>query len=104
MHLEHVITSDAIFKFYTSFSNYATFKAFFNYLQLVCNFLLCAEQKIHSIQAKRGTQKSLKPEQELFKVFVPLRCGLLGLDIAQYSRIETTWLAFLYQRLRALPM
>ena len=45
-------------------------------------------------------------------VLVRLRCGLLSLDIAnrfgisqaQFSRIEDTWLAFLYHRLRALPI
>ena len=32
-HLHHVVASDSNFKFYTSFPNYATFKAFFNNLQ-----------------------------------------------------------------------
>jgi hypothetical protein len=63
-------------------------------------------------QAKHGRTRSLPPEQELFMILVRLRCGLLGLDIAnrfgisqaQYSRIETTWLGFLYHGLRALPI
>ncbi|XP_028406791.1 uncharacterized protein LOC114529234 [Dendronephthya gigantea] len=116
LRLEHVIASDANFKFYTSFPNYTTFKAFFNYLQPACNLLMYAgtknSQHASETQAKRGTQRSLTPEQELFMVLVRLRCGLLGLDVAnrfgispaQYSRIETTWLAFLYHRLRALPI
>ena len=45
-------------------------------------------------------------------VLVGLRCGLLEVDIAhrfsisqsQVSRIWTTWLSFLYHRLRALPI
>jgi hypothetical protein len=63
-------------------------------------------------QEKHGRTRSLPPEQELFMILVRLRCGLLGFDIAsrfgisqaQYSRIETTWLGFLYHRLRALPI
>ena len=116
LRLEHVIASDVNFKFYTSFPNYETFKAFFNYLQPACNFLMYAgtknSQHISETQAKRGTPRSLTPEQELFMVLVRLRCGLLSLDTAnrfgisqaQYSRIETTWLGFLYHRLRALPI
>ena len=63
-------------------------------------------------QAKRSVPRSLTPEQELFMVLVRLRCGLMGLDTAnrfgisqaQCSRIEGTWLSFLYHRLRALPI
>ena len=102
----------ANFKFYTSSLNYATFKAFFNYLQpATSNFFMYAgsknSQHTTEAQAKRGTQRSLTPEQELFMVLLRLRSGLLGLDItdyfgisqAQYSRIETAWLAFIYPRL-----
>ena len=112
----HVVASDVNFKFYTSFPNYATFKAFFNYLQPACNFLMYAgtknSQHTTETQAKRGVPRSLTPEQELFMVLVRLRCGLMGLDTAnrfgisqaQYSRIERTWLSFVYHRLRALPI
>ena len=116
LRLEHVVASDVNFRFYTSFPNYATFKAFFNYLQPACNFLMYAgtknSQHTTETQAKRGVPRSLTPEQELFMVLVRLRCGLMGLDTAnrfgisqaQYSRIERTWLSFLYHRLRALPI
>ena len=60
-------------------------------------------------QAKRGVPRSV---QELFMVIVRFRCDLMGFDTAnrfgisqaQYSRIERTWLSFLYHRLRALPI
>ena len=119
LRLEHVVASDhdVNFKFYTSFPNYATFKAYFNYLQPACNFLMYAgtknSQHTTETQAKRGVPRSLTPEQELFMVLVRLRWGLMGLDTAnrfgisqaQYSRIERTWLPFLYHRLiRALPI
>ena len=38
LRLEHFVASDVNFKFYTSFPNYATFKAFFNYLQQLVIF------------------------------------------------------------------
>ena len=116
LRIEHVIASDANFKFYTSFPNYATFKVFFDYLEPACNFLMYTGSKntehTSEVHDKCGRPRSLSPEQELFMVLVRLRCGLLSLDIAnrfgisqaQYSRIENTWLAFLYHRLRALPI
>ncbi len=72
----------------------------------------CNTEHVEATQQKHGRPRSLSPEQELFMVLVRLRCGLLGLDIAnrfgishtQFSRIETTWLGFLYHRLRALPI
>ena len=111
----HVIASDANFKFCTSFPNYATFKAFFDYLQPACNFLMyagsCNTKHVEPRKQKHGRPRTLSPEQELFmRLLVQLRCGLLGLDVAdrfgishtQFSRIETTWLGFLYHRMRAL--
>ena len=94
----------------------ATFKVFFDYLQPACNFLMYTGSKntehTSEVHDKCGRPRSLSPEQELFMVLVRLRCGLLSLDIAnrfgisqaQYSRIEDTWLAFLYHRRRALPI
>ena len=72
----------------------------------------CNTEHAEATLEKHGRQRSLSPEQELFMVSVRLRCELLGLDIAnrfgishaQYSRIETTWLGFLYHRMRALPI
>lgn len=116
LRLEHVIASDANFKFYTSFQNYATFKAFFDYLQPACNSLMYVGSNNTELsseaQSKHGRTRSLSPEQELFMVLVRLRCGLLevdnanrfGLSQSQVSRIWTTWLSFLYHRLRALPI
>ena len=54
----------------------------------------------------------MTPEQELFLVLVRLRLGLLVQDIAHrfntsasnVSRIFKTWIVFLNQRLRALPI
>ena len=54
----------------------------------------------------------MSPEQELFLVLIRLHLGLLVQDIAhrfnisttQVSRIFKTWIIFLYQRLRVLPI
>ena len=113
LRIVHVIASDANFKFYTSFPNYAAFKVFFDYLQLACNFRMYTgsnnTEHTSEVHDKCGRPRSLSPEQELFIVLVRLRCGQLSLDIANrfgilqahYSRIEDTWLAFLYHRLKS---
>ena len=90
------------------------------YYLTICNLLviflctLALKNTEHTLEVdnEHGRPRSLSPEQDLFMVLVRLRCGLLNLDIAnrfgisqaQYSRIENTWLAFLYHRLRALPI
>ena len=93
---------------FSSFLNRQVVKVVKNYLQPACNFFIFAGTKnlrpTTETQAKRGTQRSLTPEQYFLIILVGLRCGLLGIDIAslfeilhaQYSRIETTWLAYLY--------
>ena len=61
---------------------------------------------------KHGKARSLSPEEELFMVLSRLRCGFLGQDLAHryampkahISRIWTTWITFLHQRLRFLPI
>ena len=86
------------------------------YFLTICNllviFLCTLVQKTQSIHQKCTTSLGDQGNyHHLFMVLVRLRCGLLSLDIAnrfgiseaQYSRIEDTWLAFLYHRLRALP-
>ena len=115
-HLERFINSDSDFKFYTGFPNYSCFKAFYNYLSPACEHLLYHGSNTAPItsdsQTKCGKPRSMSPEQELFLVLIRLRLGLLVQDIAhrfsisttQVSRIFKTWIVFLYQRLRALPI
>ena len=113
--MERFIGSDHDFRFYTGFPNYSTFKVFFDFLSPACNSLIyygsstgtCSQQ-----QKKRGKPRSISPGQELFMVLVRLRCGLLIEDLAHryslssshVSRIWITWLAFLHQQLRMLPI
>ena len=73
--IERFIGSDSDFRFYTGFPNYMTFKAFFDYLSPACNHLIYHGSNTVPItdecQAKRGKERSLSPEQELFLVLSP---------------------------------
>ena len=114
--LERFISSDIDFKFYTGFPDYTTFKAFFNYLSPECCHLnyhgSTTAPILSDTQKKCGKQRSLSPEEELFMVLSRLRCRFLGQDLAHrygispshLSRIWTTWITFLHQRLRAMPI
>ncbi len=114
--LERFIGSDGDFRFYTGFPNYSIFKAFYDYLSPACEHLVYHGSNTAPIpsesQIKCGKQRSMSPEQELFLVLTRLRLGLLLQDIAHrfnispssVSRIFKTWIPFLHQRLRALPI
>ena len=114
--MERFIGSDSDFRFYTGFTDYSTFKAFFNYLSPACNHLIYRGSTTRPInsntQRKCGKQRSISPEQELFLVLSRLRCGFLlqdlahryGMSPAHISRIWTTWITFLHHHLRALPI
>ena len=114
--MERFISSDSDFRFYTGFPNYSSFKAFYDYLSPACEHLVYHGSNTAPItsqsQIKCGKQRSMSPEQELFLVLTRLRLGLLLQDIAHrfnlspssVSRIFKTWIPFLHQRLRALPI
>lgn len=63
-------------------------------------------------QEKRGRKRSLSSEEELFLFFSRLRCGLMEKDLAnrynistsQVSNIWITWLDFVHNRLRSIPI
>ena len=113
--LERFIGSDHDFKFYTGFPDYATFSSFFEYLSPTCQNLIYygSNTSLNSAtQTKHGKPRLLSPQQELFMVLSRMRCGLLLEDVAHrfslstshVSRIWITWVAFLHQRLLALPI
>ncbi len=114
--LERFVGSDHDFRFYTGFPDYVTFKVFFDYFTPACYHLIYYGSTTTEItsetQKKRGKARSLSPEQELFMVLVRLRCGLLIEDVAHrfdlspshVSRINITWITFLSQQLRFLPI
>ena len=117
--LERFIASDHEFRFYTGFPDFATFKVFFDYLSPACNNLIYyghpngTETVVISEEHKKsGRARTLSPEQELFMVLVRLRCSLLledvahrfNLSLSHVSRIWVTWVNFLHQQLRILPI
>ena len=113
--LERFIGSDHNFKFFSGFPDYATFSAFLDYLSPACDNLIYYGSKTSenpTNQTKHGKPRSLSPDQELLMVLSRLRYGLLledvthrfGLSTSHVSRIWITWIAFLYQRLHALPI
>ena len=114
--MERFIGSDTDFRFCTGFPNYNCFKAFFDYLSPACAHLVYHGTKTaprtSEHQNKCGKPRLMSPEQELFLVLTRLRLGLLLQDIAcrfntsasNVSRIFKTWIVFLNQRLRALPI
>jgi hypothetical protein len=87
---------------------------FFEYLSPACHNLKYHGSNTckNSNQAKHGKPRSLCQEQELFMVLTRIRRGLLledvahrlGLSTSHVSRILITWVTFLHQRLRALPI
>ncbi len=80
--LERFVSSDHDFKFYTGFPDYATFKAFFNYLSPECHHLnyhgSSTAPVLSEDQKKHSKQRALSPEEELFIVLSRLRCDFLG--------------------------
>ena len=114
--LERFKDSDSDIEFYTGFSNYSKFQRFFNFLSPACLKLRYIGSNNADLQSehqeKRGRKRSLNPEEELFLVLSRLRCGLLERDLAnrynisvsQISNIWITWIDFLHQRLRSIPI
>ena len=104
--LERFTGSDIDFKFYTGFPDYTTFKAFFNYLSPECCHLnyhgSTTAPILFDTQKKCGKQRSLSPEEELFVVLS--LAHRYGISPSHLSRIWTTWITFLHQRLRAMPI
>ena len=113
---DHIKNNDSDIELYTGFSNYATFKAFYDYLSPACERLQYIGSKNTTkpteSREKCGPMRTLSPEKELFLCLVRLRLGLLERDLAnrfnistsQVSRIWVTWLDFLYRRLRSIPI
>ena len=94
-------------------------KFFFDYLSSACSNLIYygypngTETVVISEEHKKsGRAWTLSPEQELFMVLVKLHCGLLledvahrfNLSLSHVSRIWVTWVNFLHQTIRILPI
>ena len=69
--LERFVSSDHDFKFYTGFPDYATFKAFFDYLSPECNHL-----NYHRLSTAAVLRRSKKAWQTMS--IIPRRRGFYG--------------------------
>lgn len=111
-------SSNEDIRFYTGFPTYTALCAFFQFLQPECNFLyyVGSDNKSYGVPyellTKRGPSRSLSPLEELFLTLVRLRKGLpekvigdlYNLSEGHISKIVNTWILFLYDRLRCLPI
>jgi len=93
-------------QFYTGFTSFALFLAFFELLGPAVHHLNYWGSK-EGVRKRRRLRK-IDPKNQLFLVLVKLRLNLrhrdlafrFGLSITQVSRYITTWICFLYRELR----
>ena len=99
---------DHLVRFYTGFTSYMVYLAFFNFLGPVVyklNYWGCKEGS-----RLRKCCRKLDPENQLFVTLVKLRLNLkttdlgfcFGLSTSQVSRYVTTWLCFQYHHVKEL--
>lgn len=116
--IQRFSSSDVDIRYYTGFKSYRALSCFFQFLQPECNFLYyvgtqnTSQGVPYDTIAKRGPARSLSPLEELFITLVRLRKGLpekviadlFDLSEGHVSKILNTWIIFLYDRLRYLPI
>ena len=114
--LDNIAYNDKKVSFYTGFPSRAALMVFFKFLGPAVNELIYWNSKLEDVAAcevkKKGRPRSLAPIDEFFLVMVWLRLGLLeqyladqaGVSCATISRIFTTWINFLYLKLKESPL
>lgn len=111
--LYNISSDDAKISFYTGFPSYAALEVCYKFLGPAVNNLIYWNGKSTNSGVKgSGRSRSLTPKQEFFLVLVRLRLGLLEQDVADrfevscstVSRIFTTWINFLYLKLKDIPL
>ena len=112
--LANIADNDKKVSFYTGFPTYAALMACFKFLGPAVNQLIYWNSKLDdTCETKRkGRPRTLAPIEEFFVVLVRLRLGLLeqdladrfGLSCATISRIFTTWINFMYLKLKEIPL
>ena len=113
--LANIAGDDSKIAFHTGFPSYDSLKAFYNFLGPAVNNL-CYSYKNNEddsdAKQKRCRPRSLPPLEEFFLTMVRLRLGLMEQDLAYrfgisqptVSRIISTWINFIYLRLKELPL
>ena len=106
--IEQVQHDDHLFCFYTRFTSFAIFLAFFEFFGTCCSQteLLGIKRTTSSKQYSR----KLDPKNQLFLLLVRLRRNLkvedlafrFGISASSVSRYLTTWLCFLHHHLKGL--
>lgn len=99
------IQHDKLMQFYTGFTSFPLFLAFFELLGPAVHHLSYWGSK--GVRKRRRLRK-IDPKNQLFLVLVKLRLNLhhrdlafrFGLSITQVSRYITTWICFLYRELQ----
>lgn len=112
--MDNIKTNESEVVFYTGFS---TLEAFFNFFGPAVNDLKYSKKQEESdkqncVENKRLQQRSLPPLEEFFMTLVRLRLGLFEQDLAYMfgisqstaSRITSTWINFLYLKVKEIPL
>lgn len=101
--------------FYTGFPDHASLMACYKFLGPAVHNLKYWNSSVEEstcTSKKKGRPRSLEPLEEFFLVLVRLRLGLMEQDIADrfglscstVSRIFTTWINFLYLKMKEIPL
>ena len=112
--LANVADNDKRVCFYTGFPTHAALMACFKFLGPAVSQLIYWNSKLDDTceTKKKGRPRTLAPIEEFFLVLVRLRLRLLeqdladrfGLSCATISRIFTTWINFIYLKLKQIPL
>ena len=119
MRVDAIKDNPDMFQYYTGFPTYKVFLAFFTFLGPAVEYLIHSEKGAGKLQTtstivalKTGRIRALQPVDELLMVLMRLRLGLLEQDLAYrfsvsqstVSRVWSTWINFLYYKLKELPI
>ena len=113
--LDNIAYTDKKVAFYTRFPSRAALMSCFKFLGPAVNELIYWNSKLDDAPCevkKKGRPRKLAPIDEFFIVLVRLRLGLfeqyladrVGVSCATISRIFTTWINFLYLKLKEIPL
>ena len=112
--LANIGDNDKKVSFYTGFPTHAALMTCFKFLGPAVNQLIYWNSKLDDTceTKKKGRPQTLAPIEKFFLVLVRLRLGLLeqdladrfGLSCATISRIFTTWINFIYLKLKQIPL
>ena len=108
----NIATCDKKVSFYTGFPSYGSLKACFDFLGPSVHRLSYWSTGTTPDVKGKGRPRGLSPIDEFFMVLVRLRLGSLEQDLSDrfdiscstVSRIFTTWINFLYLKLKEIPL